>query len=100
MVAITRRIVVCDVCRNIEAPVVPFRAAFGAGRLRTYALCDTHGAPVKELLDGLGAGDVSGPVRATRQVTLGQIESVKASRAPAKRRGAPPVPPTGFGKAL
>ena len=97
MVAITRRIVVCDVCRNIDAPVVPFRAAFGAGRLRTYALCDTHGAPVKELLDGLGAGEATGPVRATRQVTLGQIESVKASRAP---RGAPPVPPTGFAKGV
>ena len=93
MATITKRIVVCDVCRNIEAPTTSFRAAFGAGRLRTYALCDTHGTPVKDLLTGLGSGAVtSQPARASRMVSMDQIETVKESRAPAKRRrGAAPA---------
>ena len=101
MATITKRIVVCDVCRNIEAPVVAFRAAFGAGRLRTYSLCDVHSGPVKDLLSGLGSGAaVTSPARASRQVTLGQIETVKATRGPKGGRGKSPVPPTGFIKPL
>jgi len=96
MATITKRIVVCDVCRSIDAPVTSFRAAFGGGRLRTYALCDTHGTPVKELLSGLGGGaTTTAPRRASKVLTLDQIESVKATRAPAKR-GKKEVPPTGF----
>jgi len=93
MATITQKIVVCDVCRSVDLPVSTFRAAFGGGRLRTYALCDTHGAPVKELLSGLGGGaTTTAPRRVSKVLTLDQIESVKATRAPVKRgRGKAPA---------
>ena len=96
MATITQKIVVCDVCRSVDLPVSTFRAAFGGGRLRTYALCDTHGAPVKELLSGLGGGaTTTAPRRISKVLTIDQIESVKATRIPAKR-GKGKAPAVGF----
>ena len=99
MAVITKRIEVCDVCRTIDEPVTRVRVAFGAGRLRTYALCEKHGGPVRELIGHLGSGTIaSAPARSSRQVSLGEIESVKLARAPKGRGRKPVVPPTGFVK--
>ena len=88
MAVITKRIEVCDVCRTIDAPVTRVRVAFGAARMRTYALCDTHGGPVKALLADLGAGTIARPpAKTSRRVSLEEIESVKDARStPAKGR--------------
>jgi len=97
---ITKRIEVCDVCRTVDEPVTRVRVAFGAGRLRTYALCEEHGGPVRDLIAHLGSGTIApAPARSSRQVSLGEIESVKAARAPKGRRGRGTVPATGFSKA-
>ena len=92
MATITRHIVVCDVCRDIERPVTVFRAAWASGRLRTYALCEEDGAPVRDLLSRMGAGEVPGaPARRRRSVSMEQIEQVKAARE---------IPLLGFTQAL
>ena len=97
MAVITKRIEVCDVCRTVDEPVTRVRVAFGAGRLRTYALCEKHGGPVRELIGHLGSGTIApSPARASRQVSLGEIESVKEARAPKGRSRRGSVPATGF----
>jgi len=100
MAVINQRIEVCDVCRRVGEPVTKFRAAFGGGRLRTFALCEEHGGPVRDLIGHLGSGTIaSAPARSSKQVSLDEIESVKQARAPKGRRGRSVVPPTGFAKA-
>jgi len=95
---ITKRIEVCDVCRTVGEPVTRVRVAFGAGRLRTYALCEEHGGPVRELIGHLGSGTISSaPARSSKQVSLDEIESVKLARSPKGRRRSA-VPSTGFEK--
>ena len=89
MAIITRRVEVCDVCRDIDVVVVTrVRMAVGPGRLRTYALCEKDMAPVMDLMKRLGVGVAdTPPKRASRQVTMDQIEGVKTQRAhPRKAR--------------
>jgi hypothetical protein len=89
MVVITKRIEVCDVCRDLEAAVVTrLRCALGSGRLHTYALCEKDMAPVVDLMKRLGAGAPDAPPkRASKQVSMDQIEGVKVQRAhPRKAR--------------
>ena len=100
MAVITKRIEVCDVCRTVGEPVTRVRVAFGAGRLHTYALCEEHGGPVRDLIGHLGSGTIaSAPARSSKQVSLDEIESVKLARAPKGRRRGSAVPSTGFEKA-
>ena len=100
MAVINQRVEVCDVCRIVGVPVTRVRVAFGAGRLRTYALCEKHGGPVRELIGHLGSGTIApAQARASRQVSLGEIESVKEARAPKGRRARGSVPATGFAPA-
>lgn len=57
MATITKRIEVCEVCRDIsKADLTRFRIAVGNGRLRTYALCAED---AKELRTLLGCSDLA-----------------------------------------
>jgi len=87
---ITKRIEVCDVCRRVGEPVTRVRVAFGTGRLRTYALCEEHGGPVRELLGHLGAGTIAQPpARASKVLSMEELDAVKVARAPKGRRRSP-----------
>jgi hypothetical protein len=89
MAVINQRIEVCDVCRRVGEPVTKFRAAFGGGRLRTFALCDADGGPVKELLAKLGSGTVAQPpARSSKVLSMEELDAVKQARAPKRRRRA------------
>jgi hypothetical protein len=83
MAVITKRIEVCDICRDVDAVVVTrVRMAVASGRLRTYALCEKDMAPVMDLMKRLGVGAPDAPPkRASRQVSMDQIEGVKEQRA-------------------
>lgn len=87
MAAITQRIEVCDVCKNIERPVTHYRLAPEGGRLRKLALCEEHMQPLTSLISVLNLW--TGPSRRnSRQVTMEQIEVVKKrqSRRPAAKK--------------
>lgn len=80
MAAITQRIEVCDVCKDIERPVTHYRLAPEGGRLRKLALCEEHGLPLTTLVSELHLW--TGPARrSSRQVTMEQIEVVKKRQA-------------------
>jgi hypothetical protein len=91
MAVITKRIEVCDVCRDVDAVVVTrVRMAVGSGRLRTYALCERDMTPVVDLMKqlGVGAPDMP-PRRASKQVSMDQIEGVKVQRAHPRTKSKP-----------
>lgn len=75
MAAITQRIEVCDVCKDIERPVRHYRLAPEGGRLRKLALCEEHEAPLAVMVSELKLW--TGNRRSSRQVTMEQIEEVK-----------------------
>jgi hypothetical protein len=89
MVVITKRVEVCDVCRDVNVAVVTrVRMAVGPGRLRTYAFCEKDIASVLDLMRRLDVGADDMPHRrASKQVSMDQIEGVKVQRAkPRKAR--------------
>ena len=85
MATITKRIEVCDVCRDVERPVAHrFRASMDSGKLRTYTLCEIDCAPLMQALASLGATAKDAPARRTnKQVTLAEIDKVKLREVPA-----------------
>lgn len=85
MATVTRRIEVCDVCRDVTKEVSAHaRIAPEGGRLRTYAFCDRDYRQVASVLEAIAAADglevQSRRGRGSRQVTMEQIEQVKATR--------------------
>jgi hypothetical protein len=90
---ITKRIEVCDVCRDIERPILHrVRISMDAGKLRAYSLCEGDSLPLTNALAALGTpAAAAAPRRASRQVTLDQIEVVKEQR---------PVPVVAFIKGV
>lgn len=96
MASITRRIEVCDVCRDVDAPIAKHvRLADEGDRLRTVALCQKDlGLPILDLLRALAKGaPAPTPGRGgSRKVTLEQIEEIKKTRGRAKKTTAPKRP--------
>lgn len=82
MAAITQRIEVCDVCKEIDRPIKHYRLAPEGGRLRTLALCEEHRNPVELLISSVALW--TGSRRSSRQVTMEQIEEVKKRRSTKK----------------
>jgi len=85
MATITKRIEVCDVCRDVNRPVAHrFRVSVDSGRLRAWSLCEDDGLPLTKALAGLGSTRSSDmPTRRTnKQVTLAEIEKVKTREVP------------------
>jgi hypothetical protein len=84
MATVTRRIEVCDVCRELDRPVVTHvRIAPEGGRLRTFAFCSTDYKPVAGVIESIQAVEgakLSGRRGGSKQVTVDQIEQIKASR--------------------
>jgi hypothetical protein len=89
MATITRRVEVCDVCRDIDKPVVEHvRIAREGGRLRTYAFCKGDLKPLEgTLTDIMAVAPVTRP-RGSKQVTMEQIDQIKAKRATRKPKKA------------
>lgn len=83
MATITKRIEVCDVCRDMgKTDLTRFRIAIGHGRLRTYALCGGDSKDLRAMLSSLGSGTTgTTPGRPSKMVTMAQIETVKATQA-------------------
>lgn len=86
MVAITQRVEVCDICRDVNRPVKHFRLAPESGRLRKLALCDEHSEPIKGLVEALSLWSEGS--RRSRQVTMEQIEQVKKTQKRAAKKTA------------
>lgn len=87
MATITRRIVVCDVCRDVEKPVVKkARIALDGARLRTYSFCAEDFQPLGDLMADIGAP--ADGRRSNRTVTMAQIESIKKARGGRPRKQA------------
>lgn len=83
MATVTRKIEVCDVCRELDRPVVDHvRMAREGGRLRTYAFCGPDLKAVEKLLDAIAATAPQslGKRGGSKQVTMEQIGEIKAAR--------------------
>ena len=85
MATITKRIEVCDVCRDVERPITHrFRVSVDSGRLRAFSLCEGDGLPLVQALAALSATAKDAPAhRPNKQVTLAEIEKVKIREVPA-----------------
>lgn len=72
---------VCDVCHDRERSIVHYRVAVDGDRLRTFALCEEHSAPIRELV-----ALVPAPQRRPRR-PFADMKQVEAARkpSPAKR---------------
>lgn len=83
MATVTRKIEVCDVCRELDRPIADrVRIARNGGRLRTYALCAPDLKPVERLLEAIAAAapEALGKRGGSKQVTMEQIGEIKARR--------------------
>jgi hypothetical protein len=83
MATVTRRIEVCDVCRDVAKPIEErARIAVGDGRLRTYAFCKSDFMPLTRVLTAIAqaAPEPAGRRGGSKQVTMEDIETVKAQR--------------------
>ena len=79
MASVTRRIEVCDTCRAVDRPIFKrVRMAPEGQRLRLVAFCEEDYKPMADMLRKL---DETWPAmdgrRASRKVTLEQIETIK-----------------------
>jgi hypothetical protein len=84
--SVTRRIEVCDTCRELDRPIVArIRIAPEGERLRTVAFCAVDYTPMETVLNGIkGTFPTHNGRRPNRKVTLAQIEEIKKST-PRKR---------------
>jgi hypothetical protein len=84
--SVTRRIEVCDTCRELDRPIIArIRIAPEGERLRTVAFCAVDYAPMQAVLDGIKETfPTHNGRRPNRKVTLAQIEEIKKA-APRKR---------------
>jgi hypothetical protein len=84
MATVTRRIEVCDVCRDVNKPVVTHaRIAEDGGRLRTYAFCQGDYKPLSGVIEAIQRAEgekLSGRRGGSKQVTMEQIDQIKTSR--------------------
>lgn len=83
MATVTRKIEVCDACRDVNKPVAEHvRMARDGGRLRTYAFCEGDLRPIQKILDAIAAAapDSLGKRGGSKQVTMEQIGEIKAAR--------------------
>lgn len=86
MATVTRRIEVCDICREVDNPVVTHvRIAPENGRLRTYAFCAGDYQPVQAVLTAIAKATPATDGRRSKQVTMEQIEQIKANASTTKR---------------
>lgn len=91
MATVTRRIEVCDVCRDVAKPIEErARIAVGEGRLRTYAFCKGDIAPLSRILTAIAqaAPEPAGRRGGSKQVTMEDIDQIKTQRRGRPRKAA------------